>query len=283
MPLVAHLRELRKRVTRSVLAIIVGGIIAAFFYNQLFDLITGPFDSIVKEYKAKGGTVTLNFGGIGDPFSYALKICAIAGIFIASPVWMYQLWAFVAPGLHKNEKRWGLAFVFVSVPLFCGGAALAYLFLPKGFQLLIGFNPAPERVANIISLDNYLSFVLRMFLVFGIAFVLPVFLVALNLVGVVTGRALFKAWRPTILAGFVFAAVATPSGDPWTMSALAVPMLLLYAAAALLCVILDRRRRRAEVDGLVYNSLDDDMASPLDDRPERIEQPSRLEDEDDIT
>ncbi|MGZ4589645.1 MAG: twin-arginine translocase subunit TatC [Actinomycetes bacterium] len=283
MPLVAHLRELRKRVTRSVLAIIVGGIIAAFFYNQLFDLITGPFDSIVKEYKAKGGTVTLNFGGIGDPFSYALKICAIAGIFIASPVWMYQLWAFVAPGLHKNEKRWGLAFVFVSVPLFCGGAALAYLFLPKGFQLLIGFNPAPERVANIISLDNYLSFVLRMFLVFGIAFVLPVFLVALNLVGVVTGRALFKAWRPTILAGFVFAAVATPSGDPWTMSALAVPMLLLYAAAALLCVFLDRRRRRAEVDGLVYNSLDDDMASPLDDRPERIEQPSRLEDEDDIT
>src|SRR4051812_36751027 len=207
MPLVGHLRELRRRLTRAVLAIIVGAVASAFFYNQLFDLITGPFDSIVDKYKAEGGTVTLNFGGIGDPFSYALKICAMAGIFLASPVWMYQLWAFVAPGLHRNEKRWGLAFVFVSVPLFCGGAVLAYLFLPKGFDLLIGFNPAPDRVANIISLDNYLTFVLRMFLVFGIAFVLPVFLVALNLAGIVTGRTLFKAWRPTILGAFVFAAV----------------------------------------------------------------------------
>ena len=109
------------------------------------------------------------------------------------------------------------------MPLFLGGAVLAYVFLPKGFDLLIGFNPAPGEVANIISLDNYMSFVLRMFLVFGIAFVMPVFLVGLNLAGVVSGRQLLKAWRPVILGAFVFAAVATPSGDPWTMSALALP------------------------------------------------------------
>jgi sec-independent protein translocase protein TatC len=283
MPLSAHLRELRRRLTISVLAIVAGGIIAAVFYDQLFDLVTGPFNGIRDDYQSRGYNLTLNFGGIGDPFSYALKICAMAGIFIASPVWMYQLWAFVAPGLHKHEKRWGLAFVCVSVPLFIGGAVLAYFFLPKGFDLLIGFNPDPANVANIISLDNYLSFVLRMFLVFGIAFVLPVFLVALNLVGIVQGNTLFKAWRPVILGVFVFAAVATPSGDPWTMTALAVPMLVLFFGAATLALIMDRRRHRAGVDGVDYAGLDDDAASPLDDRPERIDGPRPIHDEDDVT
>ena len=112
----------------------------------------------------------------------------------------------------------------------------------------------------IISLDNYLSFILRMFLVFGIAFVLPVFLVALNLVGVVSGRMLFKAWRPVILGAFIFAAVATPSGDPWTMTALAVPMLVLFATAATVCLVLDKRRRQRGVDGVDYSSLDDDLS-----------------------
>jgi sec-independent protein translocase protein TatC len=279
MPLVSHLKELRRRVTRAVLAILLGAVISAFFYKQLFDVITGPFNDIKNEHK----NATLNFGGIGDPFSYALKICAMAGIFLASPVWMYQLWAFVAPGLHKHERRWGIGFVIVSVPLFLGGAVLAYIFLPKGFDLLIGFNPDPDNVANIISLDSYLTFVLRMFLVFGVAFVMPVFLVALNLVGIVSGRALFKAWRPVILGAFVFAAVATPSGDPWTMSALAMPMLALFAIAATVCVVLDRRRRARGVDGMDYDALDDDLASPLRDRNDPVDRARRLDDEDDIT
>jgi sec-independent protein translocase protein TatC len=277
MPLISHLRELRRRVTISVLAVLVGGIVAVFFYHQLFSLLTDPFYTIAKHYRAKGYDITLNFGGIGDPFSYELKICAMAGIFAASPVWMYQLWAFIAPGLHKNERRWGIGFVLVSVPLFLGGALLAYIFLPKGFQLLIGFNPAPGRVANIISLDNYLSFILRMFLVFGIAFVMPVFLVAINLIGVLPGRLMFKAWRWVTLGAFIFAAVATPSGDPWTMSALAMPMLLLFFGAATLCLVMDKRKRARGVDGLDYDSLDDDSASPLDNsaRP--------LDTDDDIT
>ena len=152
----------------------------------------------------------------------------------------------------------------VSVPLFLGGAALAYVFLPKGFDLLIGFNPDPDRVANIIGLNDYLSFVLRMFLVFGIAFVLPVFLFGLNLAGIVTGRQLLRAWRQVILGAFLFAAIATPSGDPWTMTALAMPMLLLYYIATILSLIVDRRRRREGIDGLDYAALDDDEASPLD-------------------
>jgi sec-independent protein translocase protein TatC len=271
MPLVEHLRELRVRLVKAVLAIVVASLLAAIFYHELFNLVTDPFYEVAKDYKAKGYQLTLNFQGIGDPFSYALKICAMAGLFLASPVWMYQLWGFVAPGLHRREKQYGIAFVITSVPLFLGGAVLAYLFLPKGFDLLIGFNPSPERVANIVSLDNYLGFVLRMFLVFGIAFVLPVFLVALNLAGIVSGRQLLKAWRPVVLGAFVFAAVATPSGDPWTMSALALPMLVLYYVAAGLSLLTDRRRRRARIDGLDYGALDDDEASPLDYRPSHLD------------
>lgn len=263
MPLVDHLRELRVRLTKAVLAVLVCTVVAFFFYKPLFQFVTAPFAVIEDEYARKGANVKLNFRGVGDPFTYALKICAMAGIFAASPVWMYQLWGFVAPGLHRRERRWGIAFVFVSVPLFLGGAAVAYRFLPKGFDLLIGFNPDPQRVANIIGLDDYLSFVLRTLLVFGLAFVMPVFLVALNLAGVVTGRTLLKAWRTVILGSFVFAAVATPSGDPWTMSALAVPMLALFYLAVAICMVVDRRRRLAAPD-TDYAGLSDDEASPLD-------------------
>ncbi len=260
MSLTEHLRELRVRLVRSVLAIVVATIGAAFFYSELFTLLTAPIDSIKEQYPG----VTLNFQGIGDPFTFALKICAMAGVFVASPVWLWNLWGFIAPGLHSREKRYGVGFVAVSAPLFLGGAVLAYIFLPKGFDLLIGFNPDPENVANIISLNTYMSFVLRMFLVFGISFVLPVLMFGLNLAGIVTGRQLIRAWRPVILGGFVFAAVATPSGDPWTMTALAVPMLLLYYIAAGLSLLTDRRRRRAGIDGLDYSALDDEEASPLD-------------------
>jgi sec-independent protein translocase protein TatC len=259
MSLTEHLRELRIRLVRSVLAIVVCSIVAAFFYDQLFDVLTAPIQSIEDKYPG----LTLNFGGPSDPFTFALKICAMAGLFAASPVWLWNLWGFVAPGLHRREKRYGIAFVAVSVPLFLGGAALAYIFLPRGFDLLIGFNPDPENVANIISLNDYMSFVLRMFLVFGIAFVMPVFLVGLNLAGIVSGRQLLKAWRPVIIGAFVFAAVATPSGDPWTMSALALPMLVLYYIAAFLSVLTDRRRARARIDGVDYSELDDEEASPL--------------------
>ena len=271
MPLASHLRELQVRLTRSVLAIVLASVVAAFFYGELFDVVTAPFETIKQQYAREGATVTLNFGNIGDPFTFALKICAMAGLFAASPVWMYHLWAFVAPGLHKRERRYGIAFVAVSVPLFLGGAVLAYYFLPKGFDLLIGFNPDPQSVANIIGLNDYLSFVLRMFLVFGIAFVLPVFLVALNLAGVVSGRALLRAWRPVIMGAFVFAAVATPSGDPYTMTALATPMLGLYYVAAGISLVTDRRRHRQGIDGIDYGALDDDEASPLDERPAPVD------------
>jgi sec-independent protein translocase protein TatC len=265
MPLLAHLRELRRRLFRASLAILGATLIAGvFFYRDLFDIVTLPFEAIRQRYESEGATVTLNFQGVADPFTYALKISLTAGLLASSPIWLYQLWAFITPGLHKNERRWAIGFLAASVPLFLGGATLAYFFLPKGFDLLVGFNPSPEKVANIIGFDKYLSFVIRMMLVFSISFVTPVFLVALNLVGVVKARGLLRAWRPVTVGVFVFAAVATPSGDPLTMSALAAPLMMLYFGAIGVCALIDRRRRRAGVDGLDYSALDDDAASPLD-------------------
>lgn len=264
MSLVDHLRELRNRVFKAAVAILVATIGAFLFYGALFDIVAAPFDVIREQYEAQDATVTLNFQGVADPFTYALKICAFAGLLVSSPVWLYQLWGFIVPGLHRHERRWGVGFIMVSVPLFLAGTYLAYIFLPKGFDLLVGFNPAPEKVANIIGFDKYLSFVIRTMLVFGLAFVMPVLVVVLNLAGAVTAGALVRAWRPVILGSFVFAAVATPSGDPMTMTALAVPMLLLFFIAVGVCAVLDRRRRRAGVDGIDYDSLDDEAASPLD-------------------
>jgi sec-independent protein translocase protein TatC len=270
MPLLAHLRELRSRLFRASLAILACTIVAFFFYESyLFDFVVEPFDSIREQY----GNATLNFQDIGGPFNYAIKICLMAGLLAASPVWLYQLWAFVTPGLHRNERRWAMAFLAVSVPLFLGGAALAYMFLPKGFGLLIGFNPDPEKVANIIGFDAYLTFVMRMMMVFSVSFVAPVFLVALNLVGVVNARTLLRIWRPVTMGVFVFAAVATPSGDPVTLTVLVVPLMLLYFAATGVCAINDRRRRTAGIDGLDYSDLDDDAASPLDDVASRPAKP----------
>jgi sec-independent protein translocase protein TatC len=268
MPLVEHLRELRRRLTRAVLAILVGTVVAFVFYEELFRLVAAPFDVIKAEYAAeKGATVTLNFQGVADPFSYAVKICVFAGLVGSSPVWLYQLWAFIVPGLHRHERRWAIGFIAASVPLFLAGTYLAYVFLPKGFELLVGFNPAPDQVANIIGFDKYLSFVIRTMLVFGLSFVMPVLLVALNLVGVVSAAALARSWRPVVLGAFVFAAVATPSGDPVTMLALATPMLILFWIAVGVCALVDRRRRRQGVDGVDYSELDDDVASPLDPTP----------------
>ncbi len=279
MPLVEHLRELYRRTLRSAVALAVASAVCLFFHDFLFDVVTEPFEAIRQHYKAEGANVTLVFGDVAGPFTYTLKISLLFGVFLSSPVWFYQLWAFVTPGLHVHERRWAYGFLVAAVPLFLGGAALAYLFLPKAFDLLVGFNPNPERVANYILFQNYLSFVTRMLLVFGAAFVAPVFLVLLNLVGLVSARGLIRAWRPVTFGAFVFAAVATPSGDPLTMTALAVPMMLLYFAAAGVCAMNDRRRANAQVDGIDYRALSDDEASPLGYAPRSVE-PASAVDED---
>ncbi len=242
MPLVDHLRELRRRLVISLLAIAVGMTIGWIFYDPIFALIRAPFDDVVAQAQAAGRDVTLAFTGVVDPFVMKLKVAAMVGVVLASPVWLYQLWRFITPGLHRNERRWALAFVAVATPLFLTGVALAYFFLPRGLGVLLGFTP--ESIENIISVERYLSFFLRMLLVFGLGFLIPLLVVALNFVGILPAAKLRAWWRWIVMGVVVFAAIATPTGDPFNLALLAVPLLLLVGLAGLVCALNDRRRAR---------------------------------------
>ena len=259
MALVDHLRELRARLLRSVLAVVVAVVVAFFFYHQLFNLILHPYNEarvmLRKEVVSKP---VIN--GVGGPLMLQLKICGLAGIIASAPYWIFQIWGFIVPGLHRNEKHWTKVFAAAAGPLFFVGVAVGYYVLPKGLQVLISFTPAD--LTNLVEFGDYFSFVTRMLLVFGIAFEIPLFVVLLNLAGVVSGRALAKH-RPWIIVGtFVFAAVATPSTDPFSMLMLAIPMSVLFIVSEIVARIVDRRRRRTRE---AYDHLADDEASNIDD------------------
>jgi sec-independent protein translocase protein TatC len=259
MPLTEHLRELRSRLLKSAAAIAVGMIAAWLAYSQVFAIIRRPFDEVVAQATASGREVTLAFTGVADPFVTQMKVAGVVGVMVACPVWLYQLWRFVTPGLLRNERRWALGFAGVATPLFLSGVALAYTFLPKGLDVLLGFTPA--NVENIISVDRYFSFFLRMLLVFGLGFLLPILVIGLNLAGVLPARTLLSWWRWIVMGVVVFAAVATPTGDPFNLSLLAVPMLALFLLAFVVCWVSDRRRaKRASAQP----QWGDDEASDLD-------------------
>lgn len=260
MALSDHLREFRNRLFISVLAVIVGFIVAWIFYGQIFDLLLNPILGVSRKLQAQQGIKAKPIlNGVSSSFLLQTKVSLVAGLVGSSPVWLYEIWAFITPGLHHNERRWTVTFVAVAGPLFMAGVALGYVVLPKGLAVLIGFTPS--NVTNLIDLNGYLSFVMRVLLVFGVAFEIPLFVVMLNLAGIVKGRQLSK-WRSWIVFGtFVFAAVATPSTDPITMLLLAIPMVALFLISEVIAHGIDRRRRRnGDVD---YADLDDDEVSPI--------------------
>jgi sec-independent protein translocase protein TatC len=256
MALSDHLRELRARLLKSAVVIVTGMIVSLFFYDQIFHLVQTPYNDA---RRALGEDVQTEqvIGGVGGPLVLQLKLCGLVGLVATSPYWLYQIWAFILPGLHSRERKWSRVFAAVAGPLFLSGVVLGYLTLPKGLEILISFTQ--ESLTNLVEFGDYLTFLIRTLLVFGIAFEIPVFVILLNLAGVVSGAAL-GAHRPWIVIGtFVFAAVATPSTDPFTMLLLAVPMLVLFGISEVICRLLDRRRRdRDELAG-----LGDDELSPL--------------------
>jgi sec-independent protein translocase protein TatC len=272
MPLMEHLRELRNRLAKGLLGIVVVTIVAAFFYQDIIDFFTEPilesvgcheaFSELAKKDDGNCATITMN--GLLSPFTLALKVSLMAGVIGASPIWLYQLWAFVAPGLHRNEKKYALGFVATGVPLFLGGAYIAYVTLPTMAKVLL--NLTPEGVKNLLPLDDLLNLITRMVLVFGASFELPLLLVMLNLTHILTGKRMLGWWRWMIMGITVFAAVATPSTDPVSMLALAAPIWVLYFGATIFALVNDRRRARNDP----YADLDDDEASPLDLSPEDI-------------
>ncbi|GGZ41059.1 Sec-independent protein translocase protein TatC [Streptomyces inusitatus] len=259
MPLAEHLRELRNRLAKGLLAIVVMSIIAVFYNKQLMDFLAAPVPACEKGQSNAGGQCAeIVFNKLLSPFTTTIKVTLLAGFVLSCPVWLYQLWAFVAPGLHKSEKKYTYYFVTAAVPLFLSGAYLAYLIMPISFEMLLKITP--DAAGNLLELDDVLDFSVRMVLVFGLAFELPLILIMLNLVGLVTGRRMSGWWRGVIMGVFVFGAIATPTTDPIGMIALSGPIVVLYFAAVGFSLLNDKRRARRDPDA----ALDDDEASPLD-------------------
>lgn len=255
MSLGDHLRELRRRFLIAAAAIVVGSVLGWVEYDWLFTQIMAPLRKIAAE---RGGLVNINFGGITQPFTVQLQVALFIGVIVASPVWLYQIWGFIVPGLTKREKRTTMAFVAAAAPLFVGGCFLATKIVPKAVEVLLGFTP--QGAANLPDAALYLTFVTRFILAFGLAFLLPVFLVGLNVAHVLPGRVMLKGWRIAVILIFVFSAMMTPTPDAWTMLALALPMVGLFYAAVGVSMLLDRRRARHQPE---WAKLADDEASTL--------------------
>lgn len=242
MSLRQHLVELRNRLLVSAVAVLlfsVGGFLISDF---VIDQIHEPLTAIAK---ATGSTANLNFGGVGTAFDVRLQIAVVIGIIAASPIWLYQIFAFLVPGLTTKEKRYTFGFFFSAVPLFLAGCASGWLVFPHIVQVLNSFVPA--GTLNLVEAKEYLGFVLKLVLAVGVAFVLPVFLVLLNFVGVLGGMSIIKSWRWAILGIFVFCAIATPSADVGSMFLLAAPMIVLYLVAAVIAIWHDKIiQRRTE-------------------------------------
>lgn len=255
MALSDHLRELRSRILKVALTLVVALVVALFFFDPLFHFVYGPYKD-AQESLPEGSSFATTSGAGGGLMLY-LKLCGFAALIGTSPIWLYQIWAFILPGLHPNEKRWSITFVSIAGPLFLVGVVLGFVTLPKGLEVLIGLNP--PGITNLVDFNEYMQFFFRTLLVFGIAFEIPVFVVMLNLAGVVKGRTLGR-YRPWIvIAIFVFAAVATPSTDPFTMTFMAVPMVILYFISEVIARMNDNRRARAKP----FSDLSPDEASPL--------------------
>ena len=255
MSLGDHLRELRNRVTIAAVAILAGGVVGWIYYEQVIDALTKPLQDL---QAGREGVVNINFAGMTDAFALQLTTSLFVGLILASPVWLFQIWGFIVPGLTRKERLIARLFVVAAVPLFLAGCYFAFIMVPKAVAVLLGFTP--DGAYNLQDGSQYLNFVLKFIIAFGCAFLLPVFLVALNLVGILPARAMLKSWRPAIMIIFVFAAIMTPTPDAYTMIFLASPMIVLYFASVGIAFLLDRRKEETKPDWL---DVADDQASAL--------------------
>lgn len=243
MPLLDHLRELRTRVVKSASVIALGSVVGWFFYNEIITKLSEP----VCDLKAAQETGADNCGalyinGVLGPLNLQIKVAILAGVILSAPIWLYQLWAFIAPALHRKEKRNSIFFIVAATPFFAAGAYLGYTILPIAVEVLFGFTP--DALNNLVKFDDYLDFVMRAILLFGIAFELPVFLITFNLIGFLSGKAILSQWRGWVFGITLFVAGFTPSADPLSMLALAIPLILLYLFSGVFALLNDRRRAK---------------------------------------
>jgi sec-independent protein translocase protein TatC len=241
MPLIEHFGEFRKRIFKSALGISVFGIFGWYFYERILVILAKPICNL-NSAKALTHCGTLYINGVLGPIDLKFKISLIFGVIFSSPVWLYQLWAFISPALHKRERRNSLVLISFAIPFFGIGSYIGYRILPFAVRILLGFTPI--NIENLIKFDDYLNFVAQMILVFGIAFELPIFLTAMNFAGLVSGKTILKPWRLAIFAIMLFSAIFTPTGDPFTMLLLATPLIALYLISGAISMVNDRRKAR---------------------------------------
>lgn len=252
-----HLREARNRLFISAIGVVVGSVVGYLLYDRVFKLIMYP----ITVARRNGHDVTINFDTVLSSFDLKIRVSLWLGVILTSPLWMYEFWAYVGPGMTRKEKRYTWVFGVAGLLLFAAGVALGVLILPHAVSILVGF--MPTDAAGYLQYSSYFSFVMRIILVFGVAFLLPELLVALNRLGLVKGRTMLAGWRWAVLAIFTFMAIANPLPDPWSMILMAIPICGLYFGACWISMYHDKAvaRRRAKRDAELDAALAGDGAA----------------------
>jgi sec-independent protein translocase protein TatC len=279
MTLGEHLVELRKRLLISVAAVFVMTIVAFLMWQRILNVMITPYCRLAQAKATDGSCALYAFDILGE-LGVRLKVALVGGVIFAGPIWLYQLWAFIAPGLHRKERRWGFWFIAASFLLFVGGTGFAYLTLDKGLSFLLTIGGS--GVQNLVEINKYFSFVTLMLLAFGVSFEFPLVLVILNIAGVLSTARMRSSRRTVAFLVALFAAVITPSQDPFTFAAMALPMYAFFEFAIVFGRLRDRARRRRSVNDPNAQLADDEM-SVIDDSPSDIDtRPSSLDEFDEL-
>lgn len=247
MTMMEHLGELRSRLIKSLAAFMLVSVVAFMFFDTITDIMLRPLCSLPPDKLGPNGC-RLVFTGALEPFTVRLKVTAMTGIVAASPIWLYQLWAFVVPGLNVRERKLAIPFVVSSLVLFAGGVSFAYVTLARGLEFLVGLGG--ENLTPFFTANEYLNFVGLVIIVFGLSFELPLLLFFLGLIGVVTAGALRKSRRAAVVGVAALAAIVTPSQDPYTMLVMATPLYVLFEAVIAALSLVERRRAKAEEEAI---------------------------------
>lgn len=244
MRLAQHLREFKRRFYISGAAFVVAAAGGFFLAGPLLRVLSAPLDTL----REMGFNVELNLTNVTEAIDVQMRIAFFLGLIISSPVWLWQMLAFIVPALRTIERRYVFGFIAAAVPLFIAGCATGWFVLPNIIRLFVAFTP--DGLTNFMGASAYWDFSLKLVFAVGVAYMLPVIVVFLNLAGVLTGKAILKGWRWAVLAATLFGAFVTPAGDILSMFIIGVPMVVLYFAATGIALLVDRRRakRSAKVD-----------------------------------
>jgi sec-independent protein translocase protein TatC len=273
MSLGEHLTELRNRLLISAITVLLFSIVGWFLFPWVFDAVKAPIEAASEDSDLQS---MINFQGVGQGLNVKLQMAAYIGLILSSPMIILQIWLFVMPGLHRNERKYAIGFFGSAIPLFFLGCVAGYWAVNQLVPVLMSFTPTQGSVSQIIPYDQYLALLIKTMLAFGIAFVVPVVMVLLNFMGLVSGRSMLKAWRWIVFLSFAFTAVMVPTPEPITLIAMSAAIASLFFGAIVIALLHDRRQAKKSGD----EGLDDDQASRIDDEGEAIEGPSRLDEPD---